>query len=77
MQIICEFQSYSSLSQNKIHEIGVHSSMNVARSTVSDRDTTSLTQAIIGRDSSNLLMTSTLPKSDDTSPTIRRILLAL
>ena len=47
----------------KMDEMGVHSPLNVKKSTVSDRDTASPAQTVTGKDSSNPLMAVTLPKS--------------
>ena len=45
-------------------EMGVHSPLNVKKSTVSDRDTASPAQTVTGKDLSNPLMAVTLPKSE-------------
>ena len=52
-------------SQIKMDEMGVHSPMNVKKSTVSDEDTASPVQMVAGKDFSNAFMTVILPKSEN------------
>lgn len=58
-------QEMSSPSHEKMDKKGVHSPMNVTRSTVSDKDTASPVQTVAGKDLSNPFMAVTLPKSED------------
>ncbi|KAG5598556.1 hypothetical protein H5410_029926 [Solanum commersonii] len=53
----------SSPSHSKMDKTGVHSPMNVKKSIVSAKGTTSHVQTVVGKDSSNPLMADTLPKS--------------
>ena len=46
-------------------EMGVHSPLNVKKSTVSDEDTASPFQTVAGKDLSNPFMAVTLPKSEN------------
>ncbi|TMW80724.1 hypothetical protein EJD97_016051 [Solanum chilense] len=51
-------------SPRKMDEMGEHSPLNVNKSIVSDKDTTSPVQTVAGKDFSNPLMAVTLPKSE-------------
>ena len=51
-------------SQTKMDEMGVHSPLNGKKSIVSDEDTASPVQTIVGKDFSNPLMDVSLPKSE-------------
>ncbi|KAL3348369.1 hypothetical protein AABB24_021833 [Solanum stoloniferum] len=55
----------SSPSPLKMDEMGVHSPLNAKNSTVSEYDTASPVQMVIGKGLSNPLMTVTLPKSEE------------
>ena len=46
-------------------EMGVHSLLNVKKSTVSDEDTASPVQTLAGKDLANPFMAITLPKSEN------------
>ena len=52
-------------SQIKMDEMGVHSPLNVKKSTVSDEDTASPFQTVAGKDLSNPFMAITLPESEN------------